>query len=116
MGIHLAVKYMVVTSMCFVGNTRQFTEYPLSIVDDFEDVVPSALFKHQSKKALFSFLGGREYFTEDFIGDRSWGKGVLFYIKDDFGFFPLGIVRGGVGLDPVVYVNYPILEKIVYGN
>jgi hypothetical protein len=45
METHSIVNYMVVVSLCFEGNVRVFTEYPLDIVDSFEDVVPNNLFK-----------------------------------------------------------------------
>jgi hypothetical protein len=61
---------------------------------------------------LFPYFCEREYFIENFIGDRSWGRGAVFYIEDDSMFLPLGIVRGGVWLETVVYINRELLKKL----
>ena len=107
------IKHMVFMSIFGYGKEYEYECYPLHVVENINDFLPIEFYKGPERKpaGLKTLFKGREAYINNYCGGDNWGVCDVYYV-DDGTVKIAGIVRGGWGLETVVFVDWEFLKKL----
>lgn len=107
------INLMVFMTIFGMGKEWEYECYSLDVVENIDDVIPIEFYNGRTDRARGTApFGERASVIDSYFGGVEWGVGGAHYVMYAGEMKLLGIVRGGVGLETVVFVDWDFLNYL----